>query len=45
MNIKILSRIDVQKSVTMPQAIEAVKQAFISCAQKKSSFPFEHRSL
>ena len=39
MDIKILSRTDVQKSVTMPQAIEAVKQAFISYAQKKVILP------
>jgi len=39
MNIKILSRNDVKRSVTMPQAIDAVKQAFISLAQKKAILP------
>jgi ornithine cyclodeaminase len=39
MNIKILSRKDVQQCVTMPQAIDAVKQAFISLAQEKALLP------
>lgn len=39
MNIKILSRNDVKQSVTMPQAIEVVKQAFISHAQKEVILP------
>lgn len=39
MNIKILPRKDVQQSVTMSQAIEAVKQAFISFAQKEAVLP------
>jgi len=39
MNIKILSREDVQQSVTMTQAIERVKQAFISLAQKEVILP------
>lgn len=39
MNIKILSRDDVKRSVTMPQAIDVVKQAFISLAQKKAILP------
>jgi len=39
MNIKILSRNDVKRSVTMPQAIDVVKQAFISLAQKKAILP------
>lgn len=39
MNIKILSRKDVQQSVTMSQAIDAVKQAFISFAQKEAVLP------
>jgi alanine dehydrogenase len=39
MKIKILSRDDVKRSVTMPQAIDVVKQAFISLAQKKAILP------
>ena len=39
MNIKILSRQDIQQSVTMPQAIEAVKQAFITLAKKEVVLP------
>ncbi len=39
MHIKILSRDDVKRSVTMPQAIGAVKQAFISLAQNKAILP------
>ena len=39
MNIKILSRSEVQKAVTMPQAIDVVRQAFISFAQKKAILP------
>ena len=39
MNIKILSRNDVQQSVTMSQAIDVVKQAFISLAQKEAILP------
>jgi alanine dehydrogenase len=39
MNIKILSRNEVKKSVLMPQAIDAVRQAFISFAQKKAILP------
>ncbi len=37
--MKILSRKDVQQSVTMRQAIDAVKQAFISFAQKEAILP------
>jgi ornithine cyclodeaminase len=39
MNIKILSRNDVKKAVAMPQAIDVVRQAFISFAQKKAILP------
>ncbi len=39
MKIKILSRKDIQNSVTMPQAIEAVKQAFISLAREEVVLP------
>jgi len=39
MNIKILSRKDVQQSVTMSQAIDAIKQAFISLAQNEAILP------
>jgi len=39
MNIKILSRNDVQQSVTMKQAIDVVKQAFISFARKEAILP------
>jgi ornithine cyclodeaminase/alanine dehydrogenase-like protein (mu-crystallin family) len=39
MKIKILSRKDIQQSVTMPQAIDAVKQAFISLAQNQAVLP------
>ena len=39
MKIKFLSRNDVQQSVTMSQAIEAIRQAFISLAQKKAILP------
>jgi ornithine cyclodeaminase/alanine dehydrogenase-like protein (mu-crystallin family) len=39
MNIKILSRKDIHQSVTMPQAIDAVKQAFISLAQDEAILP------
>jgi ornithine cyclodeaminase/alanine dehydrogenase-like protein (mu-crystallin family) len=39
MKIKILSRNDVQQSVTMPQAIDVVKRAFISHAQKETILP------
>jgi alanine dehydrogenase len=39
MNIKILSRNDVQQSVTMKQAIDVVKQAFISFTRKEAILP------
>ncbi|UCE42115.1 MAG: hypothetical protein JSV17_03840 [Candidatus Aminicenantes bacterium] len=39
MKIKILSRNDVQQSATMPQAIDVVKQAFISLSQNKAILP------
>ena len=39
MKIKILSRKDIQQSVTMSQAIDVVKQAFISYAQKEAILP------
>jgi ornithine cyclodeaminase/alanine dehydrogenase-like protein (mu-crystallin family) len=39
MTTKILSRKEVQQSVTMPQAIDVVKQAFISLAQNQVVLP------
>lgn len=39
MNITILSRKDVQEAVTMPQAIDTVKQAFISLARNEVILP------
>ena len=39
MKIKILSRNDVQQSVTMPQAIEMVKQALVSLSHKEAILP------
>lgn len=39
MKIKVLSREDVRRSVTMPQAIDVVKQAFRSLAQKEVLLP------
>jgi alanine dehydrogenase len=39
MKIKILSRKDVERSVTMLQAIDVVKRAFVSLAQKDVSLP------
>jgi alanine dehydrogenase len=39
MFIKILSQNDVKRSVTMPQAIEVINQAFISLAQHKAILP------
>ncbi len=39
MNIKILSRKDVQDAVSMPQAIDTVKQAFISLARNEVVLP------
>jgi ornithine cyclodeaminase/alanine dehydrogenase-like protein (mu-crystallin family) len=39
MKIKILSRNEVQQAVTMQQAIDVVKQAFISFAQKEAILP------
>lgn len=39
MNIKILSQKDVQQSVSMPQAIQAIQKAFISFAQDEVTLP------
>lgn len=39
MNIRILTRNDIKRAVTMPQAIDAVKRAFISLALKKAILP------
>jgi alanine dehydrogenase len=39
MEIKLLSQDDVRRSLTMPQAIDVVKQAFISLAKKEVLLP------
>ncbi len=45
MRLKLLSRKDVQQTVTMSQAIESVKQVFISLSQGKAIMPLRTQVL